>query len=264
MATTTTITFLGTADAVPEAGRDVASFVINGVHLVDAGWSGTAQMIRFGLDPLKIRTIILTHCHQDHYMGLPQFFFYWAQRWQPQMGSPSLLIIGPDDLPMVLEATRTFLLVDRYPRYSWKPDIRVIRPGETIETDDFSLAACQTRHPVDGRCYRFTDRQTGATLAFTGDTAYHDPIADHVRGCDLLLHDATFPHDHPRQDLEHSGHSTAVDAARIAQRAAVRQLILLHYQLNHCDESLARAAQVFPDVSLAREGQTVEVKRLKK
>lgn len=259
MTPTTTITFLGTADAVPEAGRDVASFVINGTHLVDTGWCGTAQMMRFGLDPLQIKTIILTHCHQDHYLGLPQFFFYWAQRWHSGMGKPSLTIIGPGDLPDVMEATRVFLMVDRYPRYAWKPDIRVIQPGETIQADDFSLAACQTRHPVDGRCYRFTDRRTGATVAFTGDTAYHEPIAEHVRGCDLLIHDATFPHDYPRPDLERDGHSTAVDAARIAQRAAVRRLILLHYQQTRCEESLARAAQVFPNVSFAREGQMVDV-----
>ena len=257
---TTTLTFLGTADAVPDAGRDVASFVINGTHLVDTGWCATAQMIRYGLDPLKIRTIILTHCHQDHYLGLPHFFFYWSQRWRPEMGHPSLTVIGPDDLAAVLEATWVFLMAERYPHLSWRPAIRIIQPGDVIETDDFSLSACRTRHPVDGRCYTFTDRQTGARVAFTGDTAYHEPIADHVRGCDLLLHDATFPHDYSRQLLDRDGHSTAVDAARIARRADVRRLVLTHYQHDRCEESLARAAEIFPDVSYAQEGRTVEVK----
>ena len=98
LSTPTSLTFLGTADAVPEAGRDVASFVVNGTHLVDMGWYSTAQMFRYGIDPLKIKTIILTHCHQDHYLGLPQFFFYWSQRWRPEMGAPSLTMIGPEDM----------------------------------------------------------------------------------------------------------------------------------------------------------------------
>jgi ribonuclease Z len=216
-------------------------------------------MIRYGIDPLKIKTIILTHCHQDHYLGLPQFFFYWSQRWQPDMGHPSLTLIGPDDLNPVLEATWSFLLAERYPQFSWRPDIRIIQADETIETDDFMLAACQTRHPVDGRCYTFTDRQSGARIGFTGDTAYHEPIADHVRGCDLLLHDATYPHDYAREHLDHDGHSTAVDAARIAHIAQVKRLILMHYQLNQHEESLAQAAGIFPQVSYATEGQVVDV-----
>lgn len=257
----TTVTILGTADAVPDAGRDVASFVINGRHLVDTGWCSTAQMIRYGLDPLDIKTVILTHCHQDHYLGLPQLFFHWSQRWRPDMGRPALTVIGPDELTAVLDATWAFLLADRHPEFVWRPEVRVIQPGERIETPDFVLAACRTRHPVDGRCYTFMDRVSGVTVAFTGDTAYHEPVANHVRGCDLLLHEATFPHDHPRESLDRHGHSTAVDAARIARLAGVQRLKLLHYQLDRMEESLARAAKIFPDVAYAREGETIEVRR---
>lgn len=259
MGARTRLTFLGTADAIPEAGRDVASFLINGIHLVDTGWYGVAQMIRYGVDPLGIKTVILTHCHQDHYIGLPLLFFHWSQRWRRESGAPKLTLIGPEDLNVVLDRTFAFLLAERHPQFAWRPEVRIIAPGATLETDTFTLSACQTRHPVDGRCYTFTDHESGAVIAFTGDTAYHEPIADHVRGCDLLLHDATFVHDHPREALDRDGHSTAVDAARIAQLAQVRRLILLHYQLDRCDESLARAAEIFPDISYAQEGQTVEI-----
>lgn len=259
MSTPTTLTFLGTADAVPEAGRDVASFVINDIHLVDTGWCSTARMIRYGVDPLKIKTIILTHCHQDHYLGLPQFFFHLSQRWRPEMGAPSITMIGPEDLNQVMEATWTFLMAERYPEFTWRPEIHIIEPGEIYETADYTLSACRTKHPVDGRCYRFVDHQSEATIAFTGDTAYHEPIVDQVRAADLLLHDATFPFDCPRERLEQDGHSTAVDAARIAAAAQVRSLKLMHYQLDRCDESLKRAKDIFSGVSYAEEGKTIEI-----
>jgi len=260
MTTPTTLTFLGTADAVPEPGRDVASFVIDGIHLVDTGWYGVAQMIRYGIDPLNIRTVIFTHCHQDHYIGLPLLFFHWSQRWRPELGIPRLTLIGPDDLRRVLDATFSFLMAERHPQFAWRPAVHIIAPGETYETETYTLSACKTRHPVDGRCYRFFDRVSGATICFTGDTAYHEPIAAHVAGCDLLLHDSTFVHDHPRHELDRDGHSTAEDAARIARIADVRRLMLLHYQLDRCEESLALAADIFPNVSYAQEGQTVEVR----
>jgi len=257
----TTLTFLGTADAVPEPGRDVASFVINDTHLVDTGWRATARMIDRGLDPLKIKTIIMTHCHQDHYLGMPQFFFYWSQCWRPEMGIPSLKVYGPQDIVDVLDATWKFLLAERYPQFAWRPEVKVIEDGETIETDTFWLSACKTRHPVDGRCYTFLDRDTGVKIGFTGDTAYHEPIAEHVRGCDLLLHDSTFPHDCPRERLDRDGHSTAVDAAKIARLADVQHLFLMHYQLERHEESITHAENIFPDVSYAVEGEIVEVTR---
>ncbi|MBT5872667.1 MAG: hypothetical protein HOH43_04550, partial [Candidatus Latescibacteria bacterium] len=112
---------------------------------------------------------------------------------------------------------------------------------------------------VDGRCYTFRDARNGVKLGFTGDTAYHEPIADHVRDCDLLLHDATFPHDCPPERLNRDGHSTAVDAARIARIANVRRLMLMHFQLERHQESLVKASAIFPGVTYATEGQTVEI-----
>ena len=255
----TTVTLLGTADAVPEPGRDVASFVINGTHLVDTGWRATARMIDMGMDPLQIRTIIMTHCHQDHYLGMPQFFFYWSQCWKAEMGTPDLTVIGPEDVAVVIDSTWNFLMADRYPQFTWRPKIEIIADGETLETESYSLSACRTRHPVDGRCYTFKDARNGVKLGFTGDTAYHEPIADHVRDCDLLLHDATFPHDCPPERLNRDGHSTAVDAARIARIANVRRLMLMHFQLERHQESLVKASAIFPGVTYATEGQTVEI-----
>ena len=33
----------------------------------------------------------------------------------------------------------------------------------------------------------------------------------------------------------------------------------MHYQLDRCDESLRQAADIFSNVSYAKEGQTVEI-----
>ncbi len=258
---TTSITLLGTADAVPEPGRDVASFTINRRHLVDTGWRATARMVDLGLDPLQFQTIIITHCHQDHFLGLPQFFFYWSQCWRPEMGVPELTVVGPPDIVPIMDATWKFLMAERYPQFTWRPEIQVMEDGDVRTTSDYTLAACRTRHPVEGLCHTYTDNGTGTRIAFTGDTAYHEPIADHVRGSHLLLHDATFPHDCSRERLDRDGHSTAVDAAKLARLADVDQLLLMHYQLERHEESLAKAAEIFPEVAYAQEGQTIDVSR---
>ena len=72
----TTVTFLGTAAAIPSAGHDAASFVVNERYLVDTGWNTALTLLTHGLDPLNIEYLLLTHCHHDHYLGLPQLLFF--------------------------------------------------------------------------------------------------------------------------------------------------------------------------------------------
>ena len=68
---------------------------------------------------------------------------------------------------------------------------------------------------------------TGATVAFTGDTGYHPPLVEHVRGCDLLIHEASHGANSP-EPAPTQGHAGAPDGARIAEAAGVKQLALVH------------------------------------
>ncbi|OHE77176.1 MAG: hypothetical protein A2107_10855 [Verrucomicrobia bacterium GWF2_62_7] len=65
------ITIIGDSSCIPDLRREVACFLINGKHLVDTGWCAALRMREYGFDPLALESIILTHFHQDHYIGLP-------------------------------------------------------------------------------------------------------------------------------------------------------------------------------------------------
>src|SRR5689334_23751249 len=111
----TEVTFLGTDAVVPECGGDTASFVINRKIMVDTGWYGAIKMRCYGLDPMQIETLILTHCHHDHYIGLPQLLFYLTMRASERADRPKLKIIGPaEDLELVVRLAQQFLQMDRF------------------------------------------------------------------------------------------------------------------------------------------------------
>ena len=67
------ITILGSSSAKPTAHRHPSAQVVN-VHeqyyLVDAGEGVQQQLIRTGINPLKIREVFLSHLHGDHVYGL--------------------------------------------------------------------------------------------------------------------------------------------------------------------------------------------------
>lgn len=67
------VTILGSASARPTANRHPSAQVVN-VHeqhyLVDAGEGVQQQMIRCGINPLRLRAVFISHLHGDHVYGL--------------------------------------------------------------------------------------------------------------------------------------------------------------------------------------------------
>jgi ribonuclease Z len=98
------------------------------------------------------------------------------------------------------------------------------------------------------------------SYAFCSDTAFYEPVIDCVRGVSLLYHEATFTNEH-QEEARVSNHSTAAEAATIAQKAGVQRLILGHFSARYKDieQHLMEARAIFGDTVAAVEGEVVEV-----
>lgn len=247
------ITFIGASTCIPDVGSDVASFIINGKHLVDTGWYAALRMRRWGCNPLDLESVILTHLHQDHYLGLPQVLFYNGLRrpHEKDRTFAPLRIIGPrEHLQEVVDAAFRFLQIPRFPQLMFDHVVCPVQAGEGFDLDELHFDTFAARHVSGSKqreealVYKVTDTQTGAAFAFTGDTHYHEPIADFVRGVSLLIHDGS--HTPPRE------------AAQIAKKAGVGRLFLIHCSQARADQALNEAREVFADSFLATDGDTIE------
>jgi ribonuclease BN (tRNA processing enzyme) len=256
--TPTSVTFLGTSAVVPGCGHDTASFVINARYLVDTGWYAALRMQCYGIEPGQIEYLFLTHCHQDHYIGLPHLFFHLRMH-PPAASRRPLTIVGPaGEVETVVKLARQFLQTDRFPELDYVPALVPLSPGRSFETDAFRLETCASIHPVPGLCYRFTDKQTGSAVAFTGDTTYNAPVADLARGAALLIHEASYgPKPAPPGDPW--GHSGAPDAARIAAASGVGRLALIHSGEDRQDAAVEAARVLFPNTFWPADGEVVAV-----
>lgn len=254
---TTTLTFLGTSTATPDLGADTASFVINRRYLVDTGWNSVGNLRRLEIDPLRLEYVIFTHFHHDHYLSLPSLLFYLISK--KKLGD--VRFVGPaDDLEKVMKLSVEFLQADRFWPGLDFPRIIPLQPGETFENGDFRMDTCPTVHPVQSMCTRFLDKQTGKIVSFTGDTAYHPPLIEHIRGSDLLIHEASLGPVAADPDNNGFQHSGALDAARIAEQAGVPRLMLVHGPLGRAQECVSAAAALFSGQALwPTEGQTYSV-----
>jgi ribonuclease Z len=247
----TTLTFLGIASAVPEAGEDTASFLVNEELLFDCGWANVLQMRAFGHDPLRVQTLFFTHCHHDHYLGLPAFLFYRAMT----STSPApLTLVGPaDDLSLVVERAMSFLQAERFAPLRQELRLVELEPGMTWQSERYEIQTIRALHPVSGFCGRLLDKQSGVVIAFSGDTAPNPALSQLARGADLLIHEASVP----PQKNSHADHSRAADAARTAREAEVHMLRLVHAVAAYRDASLREAQTIFSGAKLASMGETL-------
>ena len=94
------------------------------------------------------------------------------------------------------------------------------------------------------------------SYAFCSDTAYKPDLAELVKGVSCLYHEATFLDTH--QDLAvKTKHSTAEEAAQIAAKAEVGQLILGHFSSRYPDLNafIEQAQRHYQNVHLAEDGK---------
>jgi ribonuclease Z len=289
------VVFAGTAGSVPTARRGLpATLIRRGGDriLVDCGEGTQRQLIRsVGLTDLD--EIFITHLHVDHWLGLPGMIksFELRDRDRP------LTVYGPrgirqamDGLRFVLGKVRFGLHVvelekfeqvehDGYVIEAIPARHRVEAFGYALVEDDrpgrFDAELATARGvapgPDFGRLQRgetvdgvrpeevIGETRAGRRVVLSGDTAPCDAIADAAYRADLLVHEATFTeeeHDRARD----TAHSTARQAAQLAEEAEVGLLALTHVSTRYGGREIRdEAREICPNTIVPRDFDIVDI-----
>ena len=127
-------------------------------------------------------------------------------------------------------------------------EIQTIKNGEDILDADGALV-------FDHRHYTKPPRKS-FTYAYCSDTKYNESILPIIQGADMLYHESTFLDEHMDR-ASNTYHSTAKEAATIAKKAGVGQLLLGHFSVryNLLEPLEEEARSVFKNANIAVEGK---------
>jgi ribonuclease Z len=267
--------------------------------LFDCAEGTQRQLLRSSLGLIDLREVFLTHYHADHYLGLPGMLKTFALRGREVpitiYGPPGLEQLFTSLRRIFGKLTYEYDLVELRPGDALERDgyrlttfpvqhgvssvgyalVEHERPGRfDVETADAlgvpfgpQRGALQRGEPVtlvDGTTVApdqvLGEPRPGRTIVIAGDTAPVRSVLEASIGADLLVHEATFLEDE-RGRAEETSHSTAVDAAQIAQAAGVRMLALTHLSPRHFARETAKEARaIFAKTVVPRDFDIIDAR----
>lgn len=242
--------FLGTAGYHPNEQRQTTCLMLPEAGIVlDAG-TGLFR-IRDHLETNSL-DIFLSHAHLDHTFGLTVLL-------------DALFEKNVERVTVHGDAAKLAAIE----QHLFAPDIFPVAPPFVSRPLEQGLQlACGARvshfpldHPGGSIGFRFDwpDR----SLAFVTDTTSRgeqSPYLPNIRGVDLLVHECNF-RDGQEAWAEKTGHSSTTPVARAAAAAAVKRLVLMHFNpLDTSDDpvGLTTARAIFPATELAYDGMAAE------
>ncbi len=222
------VAVLGARGSIPVSGPEFTRYggdttafavLVDGtvVAFIDAG-TGLSAGHTGGLEVPRDITVLLTHYHWDHIVGLSMSDLVWLPshrltiRGPGDPGNALTLAIGPPYFPVSIADAPdvTFDAVDG----------PVVLPGVTIES-------FPVHHPQGALGYlvRGPNRSVGIVTDHETGTALDESIQDALDGVEVLVHDAQYL---PEEATDHVGwgHSTAEDAVAMAETIGAGRLVL--------------------------------------
>ena len=290
-----TVTLLGTGGTQPLPERALAALAVSvggGTVLLDCGEGTQTALRRWGVSAYRLHTVLLTHYHGDHILGLPDLL----QTLSSLGRTAPLTVVGPAGLeavaaPMAALAgplpfavhwrqagqepfaagpltVTPFPLEHRVPCCGYAltlPRAGRFDPGRAraagIPVALWSrLQAGQT---VEG----FTPDQVlgpprrGLKVVYATDTRPCPAVTEAAREADLLCMDATYADDADLDKAKLYGHATCRETGALAAEAGVRRLWLTHYSAAVADlaPGLAAAQRAYPDAVAGTDGMRLEL-----
>jgi len=272
--TKTFLKFWGVRGSIPTPGRKTVRYGGNTAcvelkfgktHLVFDAGTGLRLLGQQLIQHRQVKlTILLSHYHSDHLMGLPFFDPIFKATTELNIYGATTPLGGP------CEAVKRQFSPPSFPVdfSSLHAQIKFhsVKAKDKFSIGSIEIEAAHLNHPNQAIAYRA--RAGKRDVVYASDHE-HDGYGDQslIEFCanaDILIYDAMYSNKTYKKGW---GHSTWQEAIRVAKNAKVKRLFLFHHDPENDDKALAQIQQAakkqFAGARVAKEGELIELKIMK-
>jgi ribonuclease BN (tRNA processing enzyme) len=239
------VTFAGSGDAFGSGGRYQACIHL-GVPglppvLLDCGATSLSALKACGLDPGEIGTVFVSHLHGDHFGGLDGQF--------SRRASPLTVAGPPGTAGRLQQAMETSFPGSFGVRRGFGVEVIELAPGSVSAVNGIEVTSWEVDHPSGAPPLALRLGVGSTTIAYTGDTAWTENLAEAADDADLLIAEAYY------YDKAIPYHLRYTDLVTHRARLASRRIVLTHMSA----DMLARAGQSQLAFETARDGLVIQL-----
>jgi ribonuclease Z len=188
---------LGSASALPTQRRFPSAYalkVASKLFLLDCGAPVSTLLFRYGLDPIEVRAVFLSHWHMDHVANLGLLLSQNHLRKRAR----ALHIYGPRGTRGKIRR----LLFDSFiiaAELSYKLNITNVEIAESYQEGLVQVTFFETQHLEQPKYKTYFGPKAVACgmiiegpdwrVIYSGDVSSSQELAPYVEGCDLLIHE---------------------------------------------------------------------------
>jgi ribonuclease BN (tRNA processing enzyme) len=213
-------------------------------YVIDTGYGVSGKLVESKFLLPQLRYIFITHHHSDHNA---EFGLLAYNAWVMGLKTP-IDAYGPAGMKQLAQGFWDAYQFDIETRMAdeGRPDLRKLvsahdyTEGEVLKTDKVLVSALRNVHPPIKESFALKFEFRDKIIVFSGDTAYHPPLAQFAKGADILVHEVMLlpaieflVRANPNADriLEHlkASHTAVADVGRVATEAGVKTLVLSHF-----------------------------------
>ena len=179
---------LGSGDAFNSSGALHSCYLLEGdagTMMLECGPSALAGLKRAGIASDAPDVVLLSHLHGDHFGGVP--FLLLEYKYKNPRTRP-LVIAGPPTTERRVVELYAALYQDLYDRpLGFEIDYVAIEPNTRARLAGFEVEAFQVPHSAAPVCLGYRIGGSGASLVFSGDSAWTPEFVSRSRGTDVFL-----------------------------------------------------------------------------
>lgn len=253
------VQFLGITGSIQHASSGNISLVISHKEtkvLVDVSGSPVQNLALCSVNPLELTHLLITHSHVDHLYGLPSLVH---QLWLLGRTDELIILGNKATLRTAQELCGVFSLEEKQGMFALRW-IVLDEVMQSIECSSMRIHLFPVSHGIPTFGCLFTSEE--GSIAHLADTAPMKQYPPLLQNPSLLIHEAGGL-DNEREMLNSKGHSSALQAAKVAASLHAEKLFLCHLPAleSMYPAMLSEARTQFPQTSIPEIFTSYEIGR---